>query len=82
MTTLLEKWERYKSLSLMIIRRSIRDAICGSIPSCETAKEFLDPIVKKYRVQRVTILIIDMIALKKSRIILQELINLLQNLKK
>lgn len=38
------KVENVQLLSSIIIKRSISDTIYGGVPSCETAKEFVDAI--------------------------------------
>lgn len=72
----LEKWERYKCLSLMIIKTYILNAICGGIPSCETTKEFLDAKYRSPKSRRkqksgifqTVILILDMITLENQEL--------------
>lgn len=43
-----EKWQKANRISLMIIKRAITDAVCGGIPDCETAKEYLAAIEDRY----------------------------------
>ena len=42
------KWERSNRKCLMILKRSIMEAIRGSIPECETAREYLDRVAAQF----------------------------------
>ncbi|PRQ57453.1 hypothetical protein RchiOBHm_Chr1g0348501 [Rosa chinensis] len=44
-----EKWERSNRLSLLVMKRSMTEAIRGSIEDCEYAVDYLDAIGKKYK---------------------------------
>ena len=42
------KWERSNRKYLMILKRSIMEAIRGSIPECETAREYMDKVAAQF----------------------------------
>ena len=42
------KWERSNRKCLMVLKRSIMEAIRGSIPECETTKEYLDRVATQF----------------------------------
>ncbi|XP_024156046.1 uncharacterized protein LOC112164034 [Rosa chinensis] len=44
-----EKWERSNRLSLLVMKRSMTEAVRGSIEDCEYAVDYLDAIGKKYK---------------------------------
>lgn len=41
--------EKSNFLSMMVLKRSISETICGGIPSCEIVKEFLDTRRQKFK---------------------------------
>lgn len=43
-----EKWERSNRLSLFLMKSHVAKPIRGSIPSCDTAKEFMKAINEQF----------------------------------
>ncbi|XP_009353652.3 uncharacterized protein LOC103944907 [Pyrus x bretschneideri] len=44
-----EKWEKSNRMALMVMKRSISEAVRGGIPSCDKAKAFLEAIGAKFK---------------------------------
>ncbi|XP_070682360.1 uncharacterized protein [Malus domestica] len=44
-----EKWENSNIISLMIIKRSMTDVVCGGFPEATNSKEFMKSIEEKYK---------------------------------
>jgi hypothetical protein len=43
------KWERSNDKCLIVIKRTIKDPLKGSIPDCATAKEYLEKIASHFK---------------------------------
>ncbi|KAB2623080.1 hypothetical protein D8674_025262 [Pyrus ussuriensis x Pyrus communis] len=46
----LEKWEKANRMALLVIKRSISEAVRGGIPATDKAKDFLEAIEAKFKV--------------------------------
>ncbi|TQD70362.1 hypothetical protein C1H46_044104 [Malus baccata] len=44
-----EKWEKSNRMALMVMKRSISEAVRGGIPSCDKAKAFLEAVGAKFK---------------------------------
>ncbi|XP_048433469.1 uncharacterized protein LOC125474082 [Pyrus x bretschneideri] len=44
-----EKWEKSNRMALMVMKRSISEAVRGGIPSCDKAKAFLEAVRAKFK---------------------------------
>nr|XP_028957485.1 uncharacterized protein LOC114824504 [Malus domestica] len=44
-----EKWEKSNRMALMVMKRTISEAVRGGIPSCDKAKAFLETVGAKFK---------------------------------